>query len=67
MVVDHPGAREPASPTKFSFGLIGVGIGFSRVGSCGAPAAMGARVSPAWLTATYLIHHWAELSLSPVA
>jgi len=60
------GRREPASPTKFSFGLIGVGIGFLVLVPAALAAGNGGQVSPAWLTATYLIHTWAELSLSPV-
>jgi POT family proton-dependent oligopeptide transporter len=60
------GRREPASPTKFSFGLIGVGIGFLVLVPAALSAGSGAQVSPMWLTATYLIHTWAELSLSPV-
>jgi proton-dependent oligopeptide transporter, POT family len=60
------GRREPASPTKFSFGLIGVGVGFLVLVPAAIAAGNGGQVSPAWLTATYLIHTWAELSLSPV-
>jgi proton-dependent oligopeptide transporter, POT family len=60
------GRREPASPTKFSFGLIGVGIGFLVLVPATLAVGNGGQVSPAWLTATYLIHTWAELSLSPV-
>jgi proton-dependent oligopeptide transporter, POT family len=59
------GDREPASPTKFAFGLIGAGLGFLLL----VPAAAGGegiRVSPMWLVGTYLIHTWAELCLSPV-
>ncbi len=60
------GAREPASPTKFALGLIGVGLGFVVL----VPAAMagsdGSQVSPLWLVGTYAIHTWAELCLSPV-
>ena len=60
------GRREPASPTKFSFGLIGVGIGFLVLVPAALAVGNGGQVSPGWLTATYLIHTWAELSLSPV-
>jgi proton-dependent oligopeptide transporter, POT family len=58
--------REPASPTKFAFGLIGVGAGFLVLVPAAVAAGSGAQVSPTWLTTTYLIHTWAELSLSPV-
>ena len=60
------GRREPASPMKFSFGLIGAGLGFLILMPAATASANGAQVSPMWLTATYLIHTWAELCLSPV-
>lgn len=60
------GARNPSSPVKFSLGLIGAGAGFLIL----VPAAWlvlgGDRVSPSWLVATYLVHTFAELCLSPV-
>jgi len=60
------GHRQPASPTKFSFGLVGVGLGFLLLVPAARLAEHGALVSPLWLTGTYLIHTWAELCLSPV-
>jgi POT family proton-dependent oligopeptide transporter len=60
------GSREPSSPIKFSFGLMGVGLGFLLLVPAAQAAAPGTLVSPLWLTATYLIHTWAELCLSPV-
>ena len=60
------GRREPASPTKFAFGLIGVGAGFLVLVPAALAASSGGQVSPMWLTTTYLIHTLAELSLSPV-
>jgi POT family proton-dependent oligopeptide transporter len=60
------GPREPSSPLKFSFGLIGVGLGFLVLVPASQLAEGGALVSPLWLTMTYLIHTWAELCLSPV-
>jgi POT family proton-dependent oligopeptide transporter len=60
------GRREPASPMKFSFGLIGAGLGFLILVPAATASANGAQVSPMWLAATYLIHTWAELCLSPV-
>ena len=61
------GRREPSSPTKFSFGLVFVGLGFLVL----VPAAFiaqsqHARVSPMWLTTLYLLHTLGELCLSPV-
>jgi POT family proton-dependent oligopeptide transporter len=60
------GARQPASPLKFSLGLIGVGLGFLVLVPASRLSEGGALVSPMWLTMTYLIHTWAELCLSPV-
>jgi proton-dependent oligopeptide transporter, POT family len=60
------GSREPSSPVKFSAGLIGVGLGFAILVPAARTNASGALVSPMWLIATYLIHTFAELCLSPV-
>jgi POT family proton-dependent oligopeptide transporter len=60
------GSREPASPTKFSLGLIGVGAGFAILIPAARAAEGGALVSPLWLMALYLTHTFAELCLSPV-
>jgi POT family proton-dependent oligopeptide transporter len=60
------GTNQPASPTKFSFGLIGVGLGFLILIPAARLAQNGVLVSPMWLTMTYLIHTFAELCLSPV-
>jgi POT family proton-dependent oligopeptide transporter len=60
------GRREPASPTKFALGLLGAGGGFLILIPAASAAAAGGQVSPLWLTATYLIHTWGELCLSPV-
>ena len=60
------GRREPSSPVKFSIGLVGVGLGFLILVPPARAAEAGAMVSPMWLIATYLIHTFAELCLSPV-
>jgi POT family proton-dependent oligopeptide transporter len=60
------GAKQPASPTKFGLGLIGVGIGFLLLVPPARMAAGGGLVSPLWLAAVYLIHTFSELCLSPV-
>jgi proton-dependent oligopeptide transporter, POT family len=60
------GPREPSSPTKFSLGLIGVGLGFLLLIPAASLAQSGQAVSPLWLTATYFVHTIAELCLSPV-
>ena len=60
------GRRQPATPTKFALGLIGVGLGFLVLVPGAARAAAGIQVGVFWLVATYLLHTWAELCLSPV-
>ena len=60
------GRRQPASPAKFSIGLIGVGLGFLILVPAAQSAMTGTLVSPGWLFTTYLIHTFAELCLSPV-
>jgi POT family proton-dependent oligopeptide transporter len=60
------GRREPSSPAKFSFGLIGAGTGFLIMVVAALISAKGVKVSPNWLVATYLVHTFAELCLSPV-
>jgi len=60
------GPREPSSPMKLSWGLLGAGIGFLILVPAANIAAAGTPVSPAWLTATYFVHTVAELCLSPV-
>jgi len=60
------GNREPSSPTKFSLGLFCAGAGFVVVAVAAIFAANGVKVSPWWLVATYLLHTFGELSLSPV-
>jgi POT family proton-dependent oligopeptide transporter len=60
------GQRQWSTPTKFSMGLIGVGVGF-LVLIPGAQIAMtGAKVGVIWLLLVYLLHTIAELCLSPV-
>ncbi len=60
------GDTQPRSPTKFSFGLIGVGLGFLVLVPGAQLAVGGAKVGVFWLFAVYLIHTLAELCLSPV-
>ncbi|MGH9387074.1 MAG: peptide MFS transporter [Vicinamibacterales bacterium] len=60
------GSRQPSSPAKFSFGLIAAGLGFLVLVPAAQIAATGALVAPFWLLATYLLHTWGELCLSPV-
>jgi proton-dependent oligopeptide transporter, POT family len=58
--------REPSSPAKFGLGLLFVGSGFAILVVAAKLAESGVKVSPWWLVATYLLHTWGELSLSPV-
>ncbi len=60
------GPREPSTPVKFGAGLVLVGAGFLILVPAAALAATGVRVSPMWLTMTYLLHTCGELCLSPV-
>ena len=60
------GKREPSSPAKFGLGLLLVGSGFAILVIAAKLAESGVKVSPWWLVATYLLHTWGELSLSPV-
>ncbi|HUF46376.1 MAG TPA: peptide MFS transporter [Vicinamibacterales bacterium] len=60
------GDRQPSAPTKFAYGLIGVGLGFVLLVPATQIASDGTLVSPMWLVGVYLIHTWAELCLSPV-
>jgi len=55
--------KDPSSPVKFTMGLVFVALGVFVL----IPAAkMIGRVSPIWLTVTYLLHTVGELCLSPV-
>jgi POT family proton-dependent oligopeptide transporter len=60
------GRRDPSSPAKFTFGLIFVALGFGILVFAARQAEAGIRVSPLWLTGTYLLHTVGELCLSPV-
>jgi POT family proton-dependent oligopeptide transporter len=61
------GKRQPSSAAKFAAGLLLVGLGFLiLVPAAAAAQSRGIRVSPAWLTALYLVHTFGELCLSPV-
>ncbi len=48
------GKRQPASPVKFSVGLIGVGLSFVILVPAAQRALGGALVGPLWLTVVYL-------------
>jgi proton-dependent oligopeptide transporter, POT family len=56
------GRREPSSPSKFSLGLLFVGISFLVL----VPAAAHTGVSPNWLNLAYFLSVVGEMCLSPV-
>ena len=58
--------REPTTPQKFVLALILVSAGFAVMVAGALGSEGGALVSPLWLTATYVLHTWGELCLSPV-
>src|SRR5260370_1198518 len=60
------GKRNPSSPTKFALGLVCVGLGFAVLVPAAQMAGPNGRVSPLWLSLTYLLHTVGELLLSPV-
>jgi proton-dependent oligopeptide transporter, POT family len=60
------GTRQPATPTKFALGLVGVGAGFLYLVPAAQIAVTGAKVGVSWLFMVYLLHTIGELCLSPV-
>ena len=56
----------PATPAKFSFGLILVGAGFLVMMMAASLSAGGVKVSPMWLIVTYFLHTCGELCISPI-
>ena len=60
------GKRDPSSPAKFTIGLVCVALSFAILVIPAGDAEQGLRVTPLWLVATYLLHTFGELCLSPV-
>jgi len=58
--------NEPSSPTKFTLGLVFLGLGFAVMIIAAQRSEGGAQVSPMYLVVTYLLHTIGELCLSPV-
>ena len=61
--------KNPSSPAKFAFGLFFAGLGFLVMVMAANNVIEGGgavRVSMMWLTVSYLLQTWGELSLSPV-
>jgi POT family proton-dependent oligopeptide transporter len=58
--------RDFSSPAKFGAGLILLGLGFLVMYVAAGLVLTGHKVAMTWLVATYLLHTWGELCLSPV-
>jgi proton-dependent oligopeptide transporter, POT family len=58
--------RDLSSPAKFAAGLIFMGCGFLVMYVAAGFVLSGQKVLMTWLVATYLLHTWGELALSPV-
>ncbi len=56
----------PGAPVKFAFGLLLMGAGFLVMVGAAHIVVAGGRPLPTWLIATYLLHTFGELALSPV-
>ncbi len=57
----------PSIPRKFSYGLVGAGIGFYiLVFAINNATGADGKISWIWLTMTYLVHTMGELCLSPI-
>jgi POT family proton-dependent oligopeptide transporter len=57
---------DPSIPVKFAWGLLLLGAGFMVMEGASKIVASGQKVWPTWLIATYLLHTFGELCLSPV-
>ena len=62
---DRLGSRQPSSPTKFSYGLALVGMGFLLLTYASLLTNLGP-VSPLWLIGVYLLLTIGELRLGPI-
>ena len=60
------GDRQPSSPSKFSLGLLFVGLGASLLAIASLFTAGGAKVGPWWLVGVYVLHTIGEVCLYPV-
>jgi POT family proton-dependent oligopeptide transporter len=58
--------REPSTPVKFATGLMLMSASFVIMVVAARLSDAGARVSPLWLIATYVLQTCGELCLSPV-
>lgn len=60
------GTKQPSSVMKFALAMLCGALGFAVMMGAAQAAGETGRVSPLWLVATYLLHTWGELLLSPV-
>jgi POT family proton-dependent oligopeptide transporter len=60
------GKKEPSSPTKMSFGLMLLSIGYLWIAFGVKDVQPGIKVSMMWLVGMYALHTWGELCLSPI-
>jgi POT family proton-dependent oligopeptide transporter len=58
--------REPPTTLKFVAGLLAMASGFAVMALASSLVLGGHRVGMGWLSITFLLHTWGELSLSPV-
>ncbi len=58
--------REPSTPVKMGIGIFFLALGFVVIFAGAVLSGGGKRVSPNWLITLYVLHTFAELSLSPV-
>jgi POT family proton-dependent oligopeptide transporter len=58
--------HNPSAPAKFAIGVMLMGSGFLVMAAAAQIVASGSKVLPTWLVATYLLHTFGELCLSPV-
>ncbi len=56
----------PSAPAKFAIGIMLIGAGFLVMAAAAKIVAGGSKVLPTWLIATYLLHTFGEICLSPV-
>jgi POT family proton-dependent oligopeptide transporter len=56
----------PSAPAKFAIGVMLMGSGFLVMAAAASIVSAGSKVLPYWLIATYALHTFGELCLSPV-
>lgn len=57
---------DPSASVKLALGLLLVGAGFVVMAGAAHYVVQGQKVLPTWLMATYLLHTFGELALSPI-